>query len=57
MTNSYMPQSKSDVHLTPDKVFDMIKEYYGYDKSDLFDPCPENPKFDGLEKSGKMSTL
>ena len=44
-----MPQSKSDVHLTPDRVFDMIKEYYGYEKSDFFDPCPVNPEWDGLE--------
>ena len=44
-----MPKSKSDVHLTPDKVFDMIKEYWDYEKSDLFDPCPLDPDFDGLE--------
>lgn len=43
-----MPKSKSDVHITPDRVFDIIKERYGYDKSELFDPCPVNPKFDGL---------
>ena len=48
MTNSYMPQSKSDVHLTPDRVFDLIKEKWGYSKNEMFDPCPENPTFNGL---------
>ena len=46
--SSYMPQSKSDVHLTPDRVFDIIKEKWGYSKNEMFDPCPENPKFNGL---------
>ena len=46
---SYMPQIKSDVHLTPDKVWHLIKEKWGYDKEDFFDPCPLNPKWHGLE--------
>ena len=46
---SYMPISKSDVHLTPDRVYDMIKERWGYSKDDMFDPCPVNPQFDGIE--------
>lgn len=46
--SSYMPQSKSDVHLTPDRVFEMIKEKWGYSKEEMFDPCPINPTFDGL---------
>jgi len=46
---SYMPQIKSDVHLTPDKVWHLIKEKWGYDKEDFFDPCPLNPKWNGLE--------
>ena len=46
---SYMPQIKSDVHLTPDKVWHLIKEKWGYDKEDFFDPCPVNPKHNGLE--------
>ena len=44
-----MPQIKSDVHLTPDKVWHLIKEKWGYDKEDFFDPCPLNPKWNGLE--------
>lgn len=50
---SYMPKSKSDVHITPDRIFDMIKEYWGYEKSDIFDPCPLDPTFDGLDISWK----
>ena len=48
MNNSYMPKSKSDTHLTPDRVYDMIKENWGYSKDDMFDPCPEDSLFDGL---------
>lgn len=48
MNQSYMPQSKSDIHLTPDRVYDIIKSKWGYDRTDMFDPCPVNPKFDGL---------
>lgn len=48
-SKSYMPPSKSDVHITPDRVFEIIKREYGYDKKDMFDPCPLNPKFDGLK--------
>ena len=44
-----MPKSKSDTHETPDRVFDLIKENFGYDKNEMFDPCPVNPDFDGLE--------
>ena len=51
MTNSYMPQSKSDVHLTPDRVFEIIKEKWDYSREEMFDPCPENPKWDGLDIS------
>ncbi len=46
---SYMPQSKSDVHITPDRVYDLIKEKWGYSKEDMFDPCPVNPQWDGLK--------
>ncbi len=46
---SYMPQSKSDVHLTPDRVWDMIRENFGYLEEEFFDPCPVDPKFNGLE--------
>lgn len=44
-----MPKSKSDVHLTPNRVYDLIKNYWGYSEDDMFDPCPENPQFDGLK--------
>lgn len=44
-----MPQAKSDIHLTPDRVFDLIKEYWDYNKEDFFDPCPENHTWDGIK--------
>jgi len=44
-----MPQIKSDVHITPDNIWNLIKGKWGYDKEDFFDPCPVNPKHDGLE--------
>jgi len=46
---SYMPKSKSDVHITPQRVYDMIFERWHMRKHELFDPCPVNPEFDGLE--------
>jgi len=46
---SYMPKSKSDVHETPDIVFQFIKEHWGYSKEEMFDPCPVDPTFDGLD--------
>lgn len=49
MKMSYMPQSKSDVHLTPDRVFEIIKEKWNYNYLSFFDPCPVNPSFDGLK--------
>lgn len=45
---AYMPQSKSDIHLTPNIVFQKIEELWGIKKDQLFDPCPVNPTFDGL---------
>lgn len=47
--SSYMPKSKSDVHLTPDRVFEIIEKKWGWKKQEMFDPCPENPQFDGLK--------
>lgn len=44
-----MPKSKSDVHETPDRVYDLIEEYWGYTKDDMFDPCPIKPQWDGLK--------
>ena len=46
---SYMPPIKSDVHITPDRVWDIIKEKWGYDKEQFFDPCPVNPQWNGLD--------
>ena len=48
MNQSYMPKSKSDVHITPDRVWSMIHELWGWNKEEFFDPCPVNEKFDGL---------
>ena len=50
---SYMPPIKSDVHITPDRVWDMIKEKWGYEKEQFFDPCPVNPQWNGLEINWK----
>ena len=44
-----MPKSKTQVHLTPNRVFSLIEQKWGFKQSDFFDPCPENPKFDGLK--------
>ena len=49
MTDGYMPPIKSDVHITPDRVWDMIKENWGYEKEQFFDPCPVNPQWNGLD--------
>lgn len=48
MSQSYMPKSKSDIHITPDRVWELIKEKWNYDKDQFFDPCPENADFNGL---------
>jgi len=44
-----MPPIKSDVHLTPDRVWKLIKDNWNYHKDEFFDPCPINPKFNGLD--------
>ena len=44
----YMPSIKSDVHLTPDRVWELIKEKWGWDKEEFFDPCPVDYKLNGL---------
>ena len=49
MTDAYMPPIKSDVHLTPDRVWDMIKENWGWNKEQFFDPCPVDPQWNGLD--------
>lgn len=50
----YMPKSKSDVHITPDRVYNIIWEKWGYTQDMLYDPCPVNPEFDGLKVSWKQ---
>ena len=47
-SNAYMPQIKSDVHITPDRVWDIIENTWGYHKDEFFDPCPVNPQWNGL---------
>jgi len=42
----YMPPSKSQVHITPQRVYDLIRDKWGWTK--MFDPCPVNPKWDAL---------
>ena len=44
----YMPKSKSQNHITPQRVYDKIEQVWGWKKDDMFDPCPVNPVFDGL---------
>ena len=46
---SYMPPIKSDVHITPDRVWDIIKDNWGYEKEQFFDPCPVNRQWNGLD--------
>lgn len=45
----YMPKSKSQVHITPQRVYDIIEKKWGWKKKDMFDPCPVNPKWDALK--------
>lgn len=49
MTKGYMPKSKSQVHITPQRVYDMIFKKWGWTEKEMFDPCPVNPTFDGLQ--------
>jgi len=53
MSQSYMPKSKSDTHITPQRVYDLINEWWGYNKENMFDPCPVNADFDGLSVEWK----
>jgi len=36
----YMPKSKSQTHLTPDRVYEMIEDKWRLEKQNLYDPCP-----------------
>ena len=38
--SSYMPESKSETHITPDRVFDLITLKWGWKFEEMFDPCP-----------------
>lgn len=49
---SYLPPAKSDTHITPEKVYNMILETWGIKKCMMFDPCPVNGT-DGLVISWK----
>jgi len=42
---AYMPQSKNQEHLTPDRVFDLIKSHWGISKEKFFDPVPVGTPF------------
>lgn len=48
-----MPKSKSDTHLTPERIFTLITLIWGYKKSEMFDPCPPNFKVNGLTRRWK----
>lgn len=48
---AYMPKSKSDTHLTPEKVFYIIGLVWGFTK--FFDPCPVNYTINGLTRKWK----
>lgn len=43
-----MPPSKTDIHITPDKIFDLIEKEWHLKKDDMFDPCPLFPKWNGV---------
>ena len=43
-----MPPSKSDTHITPDRVWDIIQGELNLKKDDFFDPCPVNYTRNGL---------
>ncbi|QDI73923.1 hypothetical protein HOV56_gp34 [Nitrosopumilus spindle-shaped virus] len=42
---AYMPKSKKQEHLTPDLIFDLIKEYWNISKEEFYDPCPPGTPF------------
>lgn len=45
---SYMPKSKSDIHVTPDRVWGIILLTWGIAQEKFFDPCPIGFTQDGL---------
>ncbi|QDI74020.1 hypothetical protein QIT55_gp34 [Nitrosopumilus spindle-shaped virus] len=42
---AYMPKSKKQEHLTPDLIFDLIKEHWNISKEEFYDPCPPGTPF------------
>jgi hypothetical protein len=40
MTKRYMPKSKNQEHITPDRVFEIIYEKWDLRKEQFYDPCP-----------------
>lgn len=48
-SDSYMPKSKSDDYITPDRVFDYIYDTWGLLIGEMYDPCPIDFERDGLE--------
>ena len=67
----YKPKSKKQVYITPDRVWEKIKEFWGYDKSEQFNneelikekyrgirPAPGYPACpDHTEKNGLFALL
>ena len=48
MPKGYMPASKSDTHITPDEVHEIVLKKWGLNSSVMFDPCPANSTVNGL---------
>ncbi len=40
MASAYMPKSKNQEHITPDRVADIVMEEWGLDITKMHDPCP-----------------
>jgi len=40
LKKAYMPQSKSQTHITPDRIYEIISQEWGYAKDSMHDPCP-----------------
>jgi len=49
----YITKSKTDHHMTPQRVVDYLLDEYNIDWDMYFDPCPYHSKFDGLKISWK----
>ena len=49
VSTSYMPASKSDTYITPDRIWEMIEGKWGYKKDEFFDPCPVSCIWDALQ--------